>query len=73
MFFQIYLKQISIQGLFDGIILPNLFQKCVILAGINLLKVDDRNIRTRCEICSKLTIKTQEQRPGTTHFLKQVC
>ena len=35
-----------------------MFQKCVILAGINLLKVDNRNIRTRCEICSKLTIKT---------------
>ena len=26
--------------------------------GIYLLKVNDRNTRTRCEICSKLTIKT---------------
>ena len=26
--------------------------------GIYLLKVNKRNIRTRCEICSKLTIKT---------------
>ena len=26
--------------------------------GIYLLKVNNRNIRTRCEICSKLTIKT---------------
>ena len=27
-------------------------------AGIFLLKVNNRNTRTRCEICSKLTIKT---------------
>ena len=26
--------------------------------GIYLLKVNNRNTRTRCEICSKLTIKT---------------
>ena len=31
-------------------------------AGIYLLKVNNRNIRTRCGICSKLTIKTPEQR-----------
>ena len=29
---------------------------------IYLLKVNNRNIRTRCEICSKLTKKTPEQR-----------
>ena len=29
-------------------------------AGIYLLKVNNRNIRTRCEICSKLTIKIPE-------------
>ena len=29
-------------------------------AGIYLLKVNNRNITTRCEICSKLTIKTTE-------------
>ena len=29
-----------------------------IAAGIYLLKVNNRNTRTRCEICSKLTIKT---------------
>ena len=28
--------------------------------GINLLKVNKRNTRTRCGICSKLTIKTPE-------------
>ena len=32
------------------------------LTGIYLLKASSRNTRTRCEICSKLTIKTQEQR-----------
>ena len=30
-------------------------------AGIYLLKVNDRNTRTRCEICSKLTIKIPER------------
>ena len=29
-------------------------------AGIYLLKVNNRNTRTRCEMCSKLTIKTPE-------------
>ena len=31
-------------------------------AGIYLLKVNNRNTRTRCGICSKLTIKTPERR-----------
>ena len=31
-------------------------------AGIYLFKVNNRNTRTRCEICSKLTIKTTERR-----------
>ena len=30
-------------------------------AGIYLLKINNRNTRTRCEICSKLTIKTSER------------
>ena len=30
--------------------------------GIYLLKVNNRNTRTKCEICSKLTIKTQQRR-----------
>ena len=30
--------------------------------GIYLLKVKSRRTRTRCEICSKLTIKTPERR-----------
>ena len=32
------------------------------LAGIYLFKVKNRNTRARCEICSKLTIKTPERR-----------
>ena len=35
-------------------------------AGIYLLKVDNRNTRTRCKVCSKLTIKTSERR----HWLR---
>ena len=31
-------------------------------AGIYLLKVNNKNTRTRCELCSKLTIKTPELR-----------
>ena len=31
-------------------------------AGICLLKVNNRNTRARCEICSKLTIKIPERR-----------
>ena len=31
-------------------------------ANIYLFKVNNRNTRKRCEICSKLTIKTPEQR-----------
>ena len=30
--------------------------------GIYLLKVNNRYTRTKCEICSKLTIKTRERR-----------
>ena len=31
------------------------------MAGIYLLKVNSSNARTRCEICSKLKIKTPER------------
>ena len=30
--------------------------------GIYVFKVNYRNTRARCEICSKLTIKTEERR-----------
>ena len=37
--------------------------KCKIIpAGIYVIKVNDRNARTRSEICSKLTTKTPERR-----------
>ena len=36
-------------------------KQVLIPAGIYLLRVSNRNTRTRCEICSKLTIKTPEQ------------
>ena len=30
--------------------------------GIYMFKVNNKNTRTRCEICSKLTVKTTERR-----------
>ena len=35
---------------------------CTFPAGNYMFKVNNRNTRTRCEICSKLTIKTPERR-----------
>ena len=40
-----------------------------IAADIYLLKVNKRNTRTRCEICSKLTIKTPERRQASLWYL----
>ena len=37
--------------------------------GIYLLKVNNRNTRTRCEICSKLRIKTPERRHWRRHVI----
>ena len=37
-------------------------QTSMIPAGIYSLKVNNRNNRTGCEICSKLTVKTPERR-----------
>ena len=34
----------------------------LLLVGIYLIKVNNRSTRSRCEICSKLTIKTSERR-----------
>ena len=36
--------------------------KLIFPAGIYLIKVNNRNTRTRCKICSKLTIQTTERR-----------
>ena len=38
--------------------------KFVLAAGIYLLKVNNRNTRIRCQICSKLTIKTPNNTTG---------
>ena len=38
------------------------FKSGIIPAGNYLLKVNNRSTRARCEICSKLTIKTPERR-----------
>ena len=34
----------------------------ILPAGNYMFKVNNKNTRTRCEICSKLTIKTPERR-----------
>ena len=33
----------------------------IVPVGICMLKVNNRNIRTRCEICLKLTVRTPER------------
>ena len=43
-------------------------QKTKFPAGIYLLKVNNRNTRTRCEIYSKLTRKTPERRLASLNF-----
>ena len=59
--------------LVDGMLIRYVFRKIICLlqiqilcfrpfpAGIYLLKFNNRNTRTRCEICSKLTIKAPER------------
>ena len=32
-------------------------------AGNYMFKINNRNTRTKCEICTKLTVKTPERRP----------
>ena len=41
-------------------------------ANIYLFKVNKRNTRKRCEICSELTIKTPERRQEVKQELKTV-
>ena len=41
--------------------LAKLYEKCQFPAGNYMFKVSKRNTRTRCEICSKLSIKTPER------------
>ena len=40
------------------------FNNLMIPAGNYMFKVNNRNTRTRCEICSKLTIMSPERRYG---------
>ena len=47
-------------GLFEHLKVVNYFSDLYNPVGICMFKVDNRNIRTRCEICSKLTIRTPE-------------
>ena len=42
--------------------------KTVISVDNYMFKVNNRNTRKRCEICSKLTIKTPERRQARTYF-----
>ena len=44
------------------ILRPPFLKEHLLPAGNYMLKVNNRNTRTRCEICSKLTIKTPERR-----------
>ena len=44
-------------------------RKKLIPVGNYMFKVDNRNTRTRCEICSKLTMKTQERRHCSGVFI----
>ena len=53
-------REIALRIKTDALKKVNLF--CWLPAGINMFKVNNRNTRTICEICSKLTIKTPERR-----------
>ena len=46
----------------------NTFDESINPAGIYLLKVNNRNTRARCEICSKLTIKTPKRGQQIVYF-----
>ena len=41
-------------------------------AGIYLFKVNNRNTRTSCEICSKLTIVIPERRRRSGNFIVNI-
>ena len=46
----------------------SIYHKRHIPVGIYLLKVNNRDTRTRCEMCSKLTIKTPEHIVNLEHI-----
>ena len=49
----------------------NRMWKNISAAGDYMFKINCRNIRTRCEICSKLTIKTLERRQWPIFWILQ--
>ena len=51
------------------VVLEILFEMDFIPAGIYLFKLNNENNRTKCEICSKLTIKT----PQRCHWCRSVA
>ena len=69
--FKSKLSELIICSLLQHVLLRNTFashsqtQNSSIPVGIHLLKVNNRNTKTRCEICSKLTIKTPERRQAS--------
>ena len=65
-----YLQAIIVNPVSLHPVIQNLLQRCRSFyypADIYLLKVNNGNTRTRCEICPKLTVKTPEHSgcPGT--------
>ena len=55
-------------SILTAIQLPNHTAETFYLANIYLFKVNNRNSRKRCEICSKLTLKTTEWRHVFVNF-----
>ena len=53
---------------FSCVYYQSLVQTGSIPAGNYMFKVNNRNTRTKCEICSKLTIKVPEKRVSTVNF-----
>ena len=49
-----------------------IFMKTYIPANIYLFKVNNRNTRRRCEICSKLSIRTPGRRQGLTNGMSKI-
>ena len=50
----------QLQNFLQDLILPH--ASFYYRVGNNMFKINNRNTRTRCEICLKLTIKTPERR-----------
>ena len=53
---------LCVLGVAGACFMMSSYQNTIFPAGIYLLKVNNRNTRTSCEVCSKLTIKTPELR-----------